>query len=176
MKAWKNMEFDKLLVEIIKLFNIDTYMELGIRRGRTFNQIAPLVKRCIGVDLTMKDYIAHQSNIELYEMSTIQFSQIWKDQIDFLFIDADHKKESVLQDFNLFSKFVREGTGIIALHDTHPISKELLTDELCSNAWEAAWEIRTKDEYKRDFEIFTFPGPYAGMSLIRKSCKHLSWM
>jgi len=42
-----------------------------------------------------------------------------------------------------------------------------LNDRYCSNAWEAAYEIRTSEKYK-SFEIVTLPGPWAGLSIIRK--------
>lgn len=79
-----------------------------------------------------------------------------------------------LRGFALLSPFVTAGHGLICLHDTHPISRELTADEFCSNAWEAAVEIRRNPEFE-DFEIVTLPGPRAGLSIIRKATSHLSW-
>jgi len=175
LDLYKTNEMIDLLIEIFKLFNFNTYVELGTGDGFTFNKLSPLVKRAIGVDIKLTNNIKDLKNVELYQMSTIDFSEIWNDPIDFLFIDADHNKENVLNDFNLFSKYVKEGTGIIAIHDTHPIRSELLGMSFCHNSYEAAWEIRNNPEYRKNFEIFTFPGPFAGLSLIRKSEKQLSW-
>ena len=170
---YKNTEFVDLFKELIKLLKPETYVELGIRKGYTFNQIAPLVKRAVGIDIEIRDSIIRSPNVELIKGYTDLVALEWKDSIDFLFIDAGHKKEQVLRDFYNFSEFVREGTGIIAMHDTHPICEELLEDDRCSNAWEAAWDIRQNSSDR--FEFFTIPGPFAGLTLLRKAKKHLSW-
>lgn len=47
-------------------------------------------------------------------------AKTWKEPIDILYIDGDHRYEAVKQDYALFSRFVRE-TGLIIFHDTnHP--------------------------------------------------------
>jgi predicted O-methyltransferase YrrM len=99
----------------------------------------------------------------------------WTYPIDLLFIDACHNKENVLRDFENYSKFVCEGTGLILLHDTHPISEEIAQPYLAGSAWEAAWEIRMNSKFRSNFEIVTLPGPSAGLSIIRKSKKQLCW-
>ena len=170
---YKNTEFVSLFKELINLLHPEVYMELGIRKGYTFNQIAPLVKRAIGIDIEIRDSIIKLPNVELLQMTTDEAVKIWETPIDFLFIDACHEKNQVLKDFENFSKFVKEGTGIIAMHDTHPICKELLVEDRCYNAWEAALYI--KDHMRNEFEFFTIPGPFAGLTLLRKAKKHLSW-
>ncbi|HRR48547.1 MAG TPA: class I SAM-dependent methyltransferase [Bacteroidales bacterium] len=174
-KKWAGMEYVSLFKELIRLLEPHTYMELGVSKGFTFNQISPLVKRAIAVDINdCRPHIILRENVEIFKMKTDNMALMWRDTIDFLFIDANHKKEQVLKDFNNFTPFVREGTGIIALHDTHPTFPELIDEKYCSNAYEAAWEIRTNTIYA-DFEVLTIPGPYAGLTLIRKSKRQLSW-
>lgn len=170
---YKNTEFVDLFKELIKLLQPHTYVEIGIRKGYTFNQISPLVKRAVGIDIEIRDSIIKLPNVELLKMTSDEASVIWEDPIDFLFIDACHEKFQVLRDFENFYKFVREGTGIIAMHDTHPVCEELLSNDKCSNAWEAAWHIR--EFMWKDFEMFTIPGPFAGLTLLRKTRKQLSW-
>ena len=109
-------------------------------------------------------------------MPSDEFAKVWKDPIDLLFIDGDHSKKQVLKDVDNIGKYVREGTGIILLHDTYPIDKKLLSESHCDSAWEAAAEIRRG--YRRfQYEIMTFPGPWAGLSIMRKCSidKHLFW-
>jgi hypothetical protein len=173
-QRYKQTEFATLLKEFVYYIEVETYMEIGIRTGYMFNQISPLVKRAIGCDIKPMPGVAQHPNVELYHMPSTELAKIWKDPIDLLFIDADHKKESVLRDFDLFSPYVREYIGVIALHDTYPRFVELTSDKFCNSAWEAAVEIKTNQKYK-DFEIFTIPGPYAGLSLIRKAPNHLHW-
>jgi len=170
---YKNTEFVNLFKELINLLQPKVYVELGIRKGYTFNQISPLVERAVGIDIKILDSVIRNPNVELLEMTTDDASIIWEDPIDFLFIDACHEKNQVLKDFQNFSKFVKEGTGIIAMHDTHPICQELLSFDKCGDAWEAAWVIRKN--MNKEFEMFTIPGPFAGVTLLRKAKKHLSW-
>ncbi len=174
MKVWKVTEHRELIAELIRLFEYETYVELGIRKAQTFNMIAPLVKRAVAVDNVDWGRIIDRPNVEKFIMTSEEFSKVWKDPIDLLFIDADHAKQAVLSDVDRISPFVREGTGLILLHDTYPIAEHLLAPGYCNNAWEAAWTIRRSPKYK-DFEIVTLPGPYAGLSIIRKAPRHLCW-
>lgn len=174
LKKYKQQEFREVMIELVKLFIPAVYVEIGIQKGYTFNAISPLVKRAIAVDTATAPKIVKANNVEVYQMDSTEFTKSFKGEIDLLFIDADHRKNSVLLDFDNLSPFVKEGTGLIFLHDTYPMAEHLLSDRFCSNAWEAAYEIRTNKKYK-DFEIVTLPGPYAGISIIRKAPKHLHW-
>lgn len=173
----KNMEFRELLIHLINLLKPDTYVELGTRRAYTFNAVAPLVKTAIGIDMTGKQHIVKRNNVTFYQMKTDDAAPLLKDvKIDFLFIDADHSYEQVKKDFDNFSKYVINGTGYIFLHDTHPVCKELLSKDNCHTAYKFAEEVRKSEEYKKNFEICTIAGPWAGLSIIRKSDRQLSWM
>ena len=174
MRKPKGQEFRELMLELIKLFAPHTYVEIGVQNGYTFNVLSPAIRRAVAVDIGDMSQIVDRPNIEKYRMKSEEFAARWTDPIDLLFIDADHKKESVLADFDNLSPFVPEGTGLILLHDTYPVTTRLLADDCCSNAWEAAWDIRKKRKYQ-NFEIVTLPGPYAGLSIIRKAKKHLAW-
>lgn len=167
------MEFRGVIIELVKLFKPNVYMELGTWKGYTFNAVAPLVKTAIAVDKGPMDDIKDRPNVKKYNMFTDDLAKTWKDPIDFLFIDCCHERDQVLMDFYNFSRFVKFGTGLIFMHDTHPINKNYITPGHCHDAWEAANYI-TKYLY-HDFEIVTFPGPIAGFSILRKRTDHLSW-
>lgn len=177
----KNTDTASLVVELVKLLKPHTYIELGVKWGYTFNQISPIVERAIAVDQAGCRGIIRRPTVEIYDYSTDDFAKLWtekRDPIDFLFIDACHEKNQVLKDFNNFFPFVVPYTGIICLHDTYPIKKELAVDGYCGNAWEAAKEIKDDSIYNKYCEIVTIPGPWFGMSIIRKvqQGKHLEWM
>lgn len=57
-----------------------------------------------------------QRKVEWIRKFSFEAVRDWEHAIDFLFIDADHKYESVKQDWKDWSPFVTQG-GIIALHD-----------------------------------------------------------
>ena len=181
MKKYRNMEFRELMVCLVNLFEPQVYVEVGVQKGYTFNTIAPMVKRAVAVDIKMAKSVIPAGpqgigTVEKYEMTSEVFSNMWRDKIDLLFIDADHRKSAVLADLRNLSKFVRIGTGLILLHDTHPVNSRLLQDGYCSNAWEVA-ELVHSSGFFCDFEIVTLPGPWAGLSILRKVGKHhLQWM
>lgn len=181
IKVFRNQEFIEIMMQMVKLFEPHTYVEIGVRNGFTFNRMVslPEIKRAIAVDVLIHDSVqkpAQNKKIEIYQMDSQDFAAGWKDPIDMLFIDADHRKESVLADFNAMLPFVKDCTGIILLHDTYPAAEYLLGSSYCDNAWEAAQAIHANVDGKyNNIEIFTFPGPYAGMSLARKVPRHLEW-
>lgn len=185
--SWKfrklfNQEFIPLMKFLIHIYQPDIYAEIGIQDGHTFNQISPLIKKTYAVDINPIPKVEHNGNATICKMPSLEFARRWGEKeweknksIDLLFIDGDHRKDSVLADFDALSPFVTPGTGLILLHDTYPSDEYLLKDGWCSNAWEAAEEIHTNQKYK-DWEILTLPGPYAGLSILRNvSQGHLHW-
>lgn len=172
---FRHMEFRDLIIQLVRLHQPKTYVEVGVQKGYTFNTIAPMVKRAIAVDVKIQKSIITRDGIEHYEMPSSEFMKQWKDPIDLLFIDGDHRKETVIADFDGLSTFVPT-TGLILLHDTGPVCEKLLDDSYCSNAWEAAQEISQNKEKYGQFEICTLNFPWAGLSIIRKIGKHyLYW-
>jgi len=167
-KRYKNMEFVPLIKELVLLYEPYTYVEIGVQKGYTFNQLSKMsqIKRAVAVDIkVLPSVISIKGKTEFYEMSSKEFSKVWKDTIDLLFIDGDHKWTSVMNDFESLSPFVADGHGLILMHDTHPNHESLMTEGYCSSAWIAASIIHNKF---KEFEIVTLPGPYAGLSIIRK--------
>jgi len=175
IRKWRVQEFRDLMVELVKLMEPELYVEIGIQHGYTFNTISKLVPRAVGVDIEIKPNVKKGPGVVLFEADSLSVAASWDlGTIDLLFIDGDHRKEAVLADVDAWSPYVRDFTGIILLHDTYPVKSDLLSDSYCSNAWEAAWEIRTNPRYDY-LEIFTIPGPWAGLSLLRKAPRHLGW-
>ncbi len=175
-------EFLPLMIEIARLMKPKIYIELGVRKGNTFRALAPFAGYSIAVDKErgrIPEVIkaGKLKRAAFFQMKTDEFAQIWSgkpEPIDLLFIDADHEKEQVLKDFDNFSPFLKEETGLICMHDTLPANPELLRPGKCGTAWKAAWEIRTAKKYE-GFEVLTLPGNWVGLTLVRKSKKQLYW-
>jgi predicted O-methyltransferase YrrM len=174
---YKEMEFIELLIVIAKLFKPKVYMELGTKRGYTIRRMAQFVERAIGVDI-------RQLELDLPNVTTITgTTQAYAESlansgefIDMLFIDADHSYEAAYEDFLKYLPLVRSGTGLIMMHDTHPVMPELAVEGHCGTAWKAARKIHLLGQDKLNVEIVTLPGPWAGLSIIRKLGDfHLAW-
>jgi hypothetical protein len=171
---YREMEYAHLMVELATLLKPKVYCELGVKKGYTMNMMVGHVEQCIGVDIV--DSSSHIPNsVDFYHMPSSEFSLAYGGpKIDFLFIDADHKYESVVNDIEMMAKHIRPWTSLVFLHDTYPVKKELLAPGYCNDAWKAAKYMRQIHE---DWEIVTFPGPWAGFSILRYTpfCRH-GWM
>lgn len=186
IKKYRNTEFADVMMELLKLFaplyTPFVYMELGTKDGYIFNRVSPYVDLAVGVDINIRKSIVKYNHVELYEMKTDDFVEVWESRkekgkstdVNLLFIDADHERTQVLKDFLFFSKYVKQDSGLILLHDTYPIKSELAVEGYCHNAWETAWKIRVT--MGKEFEIVTLPGPWAGLSIIRKANKQIEWL
>jgi predicted O-methyltransferase YrrM len=85
--------------------------------------------------------------------------------VDFLFIDGDHSRDGVWQDFDMYSSFVTPG-GIIAFHDISPNPKE------CTQGVARFWREFTS-EYET--EECVLPGePGYGIGIYRVRGPHSS--
>jgi hypothetical protein len=167
-KEYKQTEFVPLMIELAKLFKPSVYVELGVKKCYTFNRMLPYVKKGIGIDIKdCSNFIdKREYNWEFHHCNSIEFAKKYKGpEIDLLFIDADHSCKSVLEDINTMQPFVRPWTGLVLLHDTYPVEPGLLQKGYCHDAWKAANTIWSRMDC---WEIVTLPGPWAGLSILRK--------
>ena len=135
----------KILNLLVDLYDIKTYLEIGVHNGTSMSYIVHQNKsvECIGIDLfesTTKQYKPDDLLIERTTIniesnnkgnSTISFitgnsqnketiskleSKIKEESIDLLFIDGDHSYQGIKLDFNNYTKFVKPG-GFIVIDD-----------------------------------------------------------
>ena len=121
----------ELILKILQLTGCETYLELGVCKGNTFIMANNIVKRAIGVDI-YDDRIYKIG--EFYQCETDEFFKFFHDKVDIVFIDADHKFESVRKDFENSLKILNKH-GIIIFHDTDPVSEELLSPSRCGDGY-----------------------------------------
>lgn len=151
------------------------YVELGLYRCNLFNRIIPCSDLLVGVDMN-KDagaYMNKSPNVKFFHGTTQEFAkelEIHPLQIDMLFIDADHSKEAVLQDFRNFFPFVSPH-GLILFHDSHPGNEMMMRPDSCGNAYLAIEELSKKTD---TYEMMTIPAS-PGLTICRKRLKQLSW-
>jgi predicted O-methyltransferase YrrM len=162
------------IVSLARLLRPAVYVELGVHQAQLFNRIVPFAGQLIGVDIDplSADAVSDAPNVRFVHASTQEFAaqlQASPLQIDLLFIDADHKRESVVRDFNDFLPFVRPH-GIIMLHDTHPGHSGLIDPGWCGDAYLAVDDLRDDASY----EMMTLPVS-PGLTLCRKRRCQLSW-
>ena len=132
---------------IVNLFEIKTYLEIGVHNGASMSYVVHQNNRsidCYGVDLfcndkNYKDYDEDKLEIEKTRKniqrnnesnskitllagnsrSSDIFNRLNNNKFDLLFIDGDHSYKGVKSDFFTYSKLVQSG-GFIILDDFVP--------------------------------------------------------
>jgi predicted O-methyltransferase YrrM len=166
----------EFITNLARLLRPVLYVELGIYQAELLNKVAPLAGTAIGVDLdpTCGDYVRAAPNVRFFGGSTDAFAKeaaLLGLRIDMLFIDADHCRESVVQDFTNYLPLVRPH-GLILLHDTHPGDESLLAPGYCCDAYRAIEELQSR---AIGYEMMTMPLT-PGLTICRKRTAQLAWM
>lgn len=166
---------EDFIVQLGSVVRPKVYVELGIWRCALFNRMIPFAEQLIGVDINpeAENYMTKSPKTGFYQGSTQAYAQelaVRPLKIDMLFIDADHSKEAVLQDFKDFFPYVVPH-GLILLHDTHPGNDYLIQPEWCGTAYQAIKELAKETEA---YEMMTIPVS-PGLTLCRKRREQLSW-
>lgn len=151
---------------------LKNYLEIGIKKGYCFNQVAPLAKKAYGVDiLDCHSLIKQNNNLVWYHGKSEDFLKTYNgDKFDLVFIDGAHEHAASLQDFKLVLPHTREG-GLILFHDTYPPTEEFIQKKYCFDTYKTAEYI--KDNYP-EYEFATLPF-YYGISILRNTTRQLLW-
>jgi len=152
---------------------LNRYLEIGIKKGNCFNQIASLAKEAYAVDiLDCKKLINQNKNLIWFHGQSQDFlKQHNKDKkFDLVFIDGAHNHEDSLKDFQLVFELMNDN-GIILLHDTYPPSEPFVAKSFCFDTYKTAEFIR---ENYPAYEFATLPF-YFGISIFRKLERQLLW-
>ena len=165
---------EDFIVHLASVVRPKVYVELGLFKCALFNRMIPYSERLIGVDVNLDagNYMQQSPNTRFFNGTTQEFAKELKVnplRINMVFIDADHSKEAVFQDFRDFFPYVAPH-GLILLHDTHPGNEQLIQPEWCGTAYQAVEELRESGLY----ELMTIPiSP--GLTICRKRQVQLSW-
>lgn len=166
---------EDFILHLASVIRPKTYVELGLFRCELFNKMAEFSDQLVGVDINAgaEKYMLKAPKARFFHGSTEDFAKNLEAnplKIDMLFIDADHSKEAVLQDFRNFFPYVVPH-GLILFHDSHPRDNRMIQPSLCGTAYQAIEELSKEREL---FEMVTLPiSP--GVTICRKRKKQLSW-
>ena len=151
-----------LIKEVLKTKEAINYLEFGIRWGNNFKTICELNKKGFnyGVDLDLSNFNKHinsdLTNYKLYEIKTSEYKNNGQN-MDIVFIDADHNCESVYNDFTNVIEYMNKD-GYIILHDTYPCSPEYLDKNGSYDCYKSPLYIKNSEWYKnKKITILTLP-------------------
>lgn len=150
-----------LISKIVQLTNCQLYLELGVSKGTSLEEVYKYCKNCIGVDV---QDISDFRDFKFYLTTTDEFFKNFNEKPDIIFIDADHHFEQVKKDFINSLNCLSEH-GIIFLHDTDPYRDSHLSFDFCGDSYKMHdW---VKENYP-DLNIVTLPIGVAGLTIINR--------
>lgn len=166
---------EDFIVHLASLVRPKVYVELGLFQCALFNRIIPYAEQLIGVDIRPEagNFMQQSPKTRFVNAATQEYArelEVSPLQINLLFIDADHSKEAVIQDFQNFFPFVAPH-GLILLHDTHPQDEAMMQPGLSGTACQAV-EILAQNT--GEFELMTIPVA-PGLTICRKRQVQLKW-
>ena len=150
----------QIVQELVKLLNANSYLELGLYVGETFELVCSYIHDCVGVDTV--DKRKNKSIGLFFNTTTDEFFKNNSKTFDVIFIDADHKYESVLKDLKN-SLNVLNHNGLIILHDTDPEDKKYYDQGFCGDAYRVVNDLE-----KMGLDSVTIPSGHEGLTLIKR--------
>lgn len=158
------MNHSLIISTIIKSMpSVKSYLELGIYEGETFEKIWPSVGNCTAIDIVDKRKLKFKGTFHL--CTTDEFFQNNLETFDAIFIDADHRFEQVKKDLLASLNILNIG-GIIFIHDTDPLEKNLIQEGYCCDAYKIVdWIDR---RFLNDLTYLTLPICREGLTIIKR--------
>lgn len=150
----------QIVYNLIKLLNAESYLELGLYVGETFELACSVIQDCVGVDAI--DRRNNKAIGTFYNTTTDEFFKSNTRKFDIIFIDADHRYESVLKDLkNALEALNHNGT--ILLHDTDPEDKKYYDPGFCGDAYKII-----DDFEKLNLDSITIPSGHEGVTIVKR--------
>ena len=153
---------ESVILDILKKVNCQKYLELGIYKGSIISVASKFVNKTVGVDII--DHIGSNKNFDFINSTTDDFFNENKENFDVIFIDADHKYESCVKDFENSLKILNYN-GFIFIHDTDPISNKYTDFGYCGDSYKINKYIY---ENHQELDIITLPLTEAGLTIVKR--------
>lgn len=150
----------EIINELIKRFNYNSYLEIGVQNGLCFNAIK--VSDKVGVDPDAKVFVE-------YKMTSDDFFLNNKKTFDIIFIDGLHEAEQVYKDI-INSLNCLNPNGTIVCHDMNPKTELAQKVPRESKVWNGdCWKafFMIKKQYP-NLEAFTIDTDH-GCGIIRNN-------
>ena len=160
------MHHKEIVKVILKSYTDPVYLELGLFDGSTWNEASLLSSKAIGVDITLlRSLNKATEKHNLFRGTTDDFFATEKNfRADVIFIDADHKYESVKKDLENSLNILNEG-GCIILHDTDPATSEQENYTRCGDSYQIVEDIESNPK----LNIITLPHGSDGISIVKRT-------
>lgn len=146
-----------IIINNLKNIENYSYLELGIRDNKNFNQI-----------LSKDKYSVDTNGNAMFTGTTDEYFESLADdkKFDIIFIDACHDYQFVVNDFN---NSIDHATKWILLHDMIPPTKKYIQSSLCSDSYKVLYYMLKEES----FEMYPMDNNF-GFTLIRMPAKKIT--
>lgn len=167
-----NYSYQAVLMHLHNQLDVTNYLEIGVEYGKT---LALAKKGCavIGVDPEPKVGATIRGNLRLFATKSDKFFENFAEQeilpgsLDFAFIDGLHTYDQTVKDVLNTLPYMKSN-GVIALHDTWPITSIVAARNRETRFWTGdVWiAVGILKNMLSEANIFTLPAHPSGLTLI----------
>ena len=152
------------------------YVEIGIYEASTLNAVAKHCGKAIGIDInpTAGKFIKAK-NAEFLNgtvSNLIELCKLRAMNIDFAFIDADHRSEAVMADFHGIQPFLSKN-ALVLFHDTWPETADYASDDRCSDSYRVPALLG--EQTNKEWTSITIP-VFPGLTISSRSNSLPDWL
>jgi hypothetical protein len=171
--GWSSKTYVRLLARIHASVRPSTYVEIGIRNGRSLAMALPGTA-IIGIDPEPQLVFPVDPQAKVFAMTSDDFfagqqlpEALNDRRIDLSFIDGMHHFEFSLRDFINLEKYSSAQSSVL-IHDCYPIDAKSSTREHDTFLWSGdVWKlILVLKEYRPDLHVATVDVPPTGLGVI----------
>ena len=151
----------EIINDLIRRYNYQRYLEIGVRDGRNFNKVEAAVK--VGVDPDAAGKVDYPMTSDRF------FARLPEDTTyDIIFLDGLHEERQVLRDIHNSLRHMAPG-GTILVHDCNPAAEahqlpDKSLQEWCGTTWKAWSRLRCS---RPDLKMFVIDADW-GIGVIRR--------
>jgi len=164
------------VASLARILNPKIYVEIGIYEASTLNAVAKHCRKAIGIDINpAAGKFIKAKNAEFLNgtvANLIELCELREMEIDFAFIDADHRSEVAMADFLGIQPFLSKN-ALVLFHDTWPETADYASDDRCSDSYRVPALLG--EHTNKEWTSITIP-VFPGLTIASRSNSLPEWL
>ncbi|HET7757903.1 MAG TPA: class I SAM-dependent methyltransferase [Steroidobacteraceae bacterium] len=166
-------DYFRVLGRIHRYLKPRTYLEIGVSRGRSLEQVLPGT-RVLGVDPAPRLARAPGANVRIFSLTSDEFfarhdvrAELGGAPVALAFIDGLHRFEYALRDFINIERCCAPDS-VILMHDCYPLDERTARREQVTGFWSGdIWRLQLLlREQRPDLTVRTIATPPTGLGMV----------